>query len=174
MKRLISALLVVMAAPLLAADVRVTPLVRDGRVWVSFGLSEGFTREVREAVLTGLPIPFTYDVELRRSVPFWPDRTLTTATIAVSVTYDTLTRRHQLARTLDGRVEANRVTEDEAEVRGWPTGLDSIRVFATSDLESNTEYDVRVRARTQPHDCWFLWPWDGGLVSANAPFTFIS
>lgn len=166
-----------MTAPLAAAalawpDVRVTPLVREGRVWVSCRLAEGFTPEVREAVLTGLPITFTYVIELRRSVPFWPDRTLRSATIAVSVAYDTLTRRHQLGRTLDGRVEANKVTEDEAEVKRWLTGLEAVPLFATSDLEANTEYYVRVRARTQPHDSWFFWPWDRGLVS-NANFTFI-
>ena len=161
------------AATLVAADVRVTPLVRDGRVWVSFGLADGFTAEVREAVLSGLPITFTYDIELRRSVPFWPDRTLTTTSIALSDQYDNLTRRHQLARTLDGRVEANKVTEDEAEVRRWLTGLESVQLFATSALEANTEYYVRVRARTQPNDSLFRWPWERGLATANANFTFI-
>ena len=161
------------AATLVAADVRVTPLVRDGRVWVSFGLADGFTAEVREAILSGLPITFTYDIELRRSVPFWPDRTLTTASIALSDKYDNLTRSHQLARTLDGRVEANKVTEDEADVRRWLTGLDAVQLFATSALEANTEYYVRIRARTQPNDSMFRWPWDRGLASANANFTFI-
>ena len=156
-----------------AADVRVTPLVRDGRVWVSFGLADGFTDGVREAILSGLSITFSYDIELRRSVPFWPDRTLKMTTIAVSVKYDSLTRRYQLARTLDGRVEANKVTEDEDEVRRWLTGLDSVQLFATAGLEANTEYYVRVRARTQPNDSWFRWPWDRGLVSATANFTFI-
>lgn len=165
--------LVLGSATLAAADVRVTPVVRDGKVWVSFGLADGFTAEVRDAILSGLPITFAYDIELRRGVPFWPDRTLTITTIAVTVKYDNLTRRHQLARTVDGRVEANKVTEDEAEVRRWLTGLDAIQLFATADLEANTEYYVRVRARTQPNNSWFRWPWDRGLVSANANFTFI-
>lgn len=174
MKRLFCYVCLVLGgATLAAADVRVTPVVRDGKVWVSFGLADGFTAEVRKAILSGLPITFAYNIELRRSVPFWPDQTLTIRTIAASVKYDSLTRRHQLARTLDGRVEANRVTEDEAEVGRWLTGLDAIQILATSDLEANTDYYVRVRARTQPNDSWFRWPWDRGLVSANANFTFI-
>ena len=160
-------------ATLVAADVRVTPIVRAGRVWVSFGLADGFTPDVRDAILSGLPITFTYDIELRRSVPFWPDRTLTTTSIALSDQYDSLTRRHHLARTLDGRVEANTVTEDEAEVRRWLTGLEAVQLFATSALEANTEYYVRVRARTQPNDSLFRWPWERGLATANANFTFI-
>lgn len=164
---------VLLATRLAAADVRVTPLVREGRVWVSFGVEDGLTAELRQAVLSGLPVTFTYDVELCRGVAFWPDRVLNTVTIAMTVTFDTLTRRHSLARTFDGRIEANRVTEDEAEVRRWLVGLDSVPLFPTSPLEANTEYYVRVRARTKPHDSVIFWPWDRGLVSTNANFTFI-
>ena len=170
----LSVLLAASAAPLVAADVvRVTSLARDGRVWVSFELSDGYTPEVRDAVHSGLPTTFTYAIEIRRSVPFWPDHTLAATTIAVTVTYDTLTRRHQLSRALDGHIDANRVTEDETDVQRWLTVFDRLPLFATSNLEANTEYYVRVRAQTQPHDSWFLWPLDRGLVSANANFTFI-
>ena len=162
------------AAPLVAAGpVRVLSLARDGKVWISFELAEGYTPEVREAIHSGLPITFTYDVDMRRNVPFWPDRALASATIAVSVTYDNLTRRHSLSGSLDGRIEGTRVTEDEGEVRRWLTALDRLPLFDTKDLEANTEYYVRVRARTQPRDAWFFWPWDRGLVSSNASFTFI-
>ena len=176
MKRslLLGVLLATLTAPLTAADiVRVNSLARDGKVWVSFELADGFTPDVRDAIHSGLPTTFTYDIEMRRSVPFWPDRTLASATIAVSVTYDNLTRRHSLSRSFDGRIEGNRVTEDETEVRRWLTAFDRLPLFATADLEANTEYYVRVRAQTQPHDSWFFWPWDRGLVSANASFTFI-
>jgi hypothetical protein len=170
----LSVLLAALTAPLVAADVvRVTSVARDGKVWVSFELSGAFTPEVQDAIHSGLPTTFTYDVDLRRDVPLWPDRTLASATIAVTVTYDTLTRRHQLSRTLNGHIEANRVTEDEDEVRHWLTVFDRLPLFATSDLEANTEYYLRVRVQTQPHDSWFFWPWDRSLASANSSFTFI-
>jgi uncharacterized protein DUF4390 len=156
-----------------AADVRVTPLVREGRVWVSFGVADGLTPDLRQAVFSGLPVTFTYDIDLRRGVAFWPDRVIKTVTIAITVTFDTLTRRHALVRTFDGRIEATKSTEDEAEVRRWLTGLDAVPLFPTSDLEANTEYYVRVRARTKPQDSIIFWPWDSGLVSTNANFTFI-
>jgi hypothetical protein len=91
----------------------------------------------------------------------------------VTVIYDNLMRRHQLSRTLNGHVESTGVTENEADVRRWLTVFDRLPLFATSDLEANTEYYVRVRAETQPHDSWFLWPWDRGLASAHSSFTFI-
>ena len=169
-----SAFLAAFAATLVAADVvRVTPLARDGKVWVSFELTDAFTAEVRDAIHSGLPTTFTYDIDLRRNVPFWPDRTLASAEIVVTVTYDNLTRRHQLSRTLSGHVEASLVSEDEADVRRWLTVFERLPLFETSALEPNTEYYVRVRAKTQPRDSLFFWPWDRGLVSANSNFTFI-
>jgi hypothetical protein len=160
-------------AVLSAADgLRVMPLVRDGRVLVSFELADGFTPEVYEAIHSGLPTTFAYEIELRRSVPFWIDRTLAAATVASSVKFDNLTRRHQLGRTLDGRMEESRVTEDEGEVRPWMTRFERVPLFRTTGLEANVEYYVRVRARTRPRDAWFFWPWDRG-AAASASFTFI-
>jgi hypothetical protein len=164
---------VALAIGLSAADVRVTPLARDGRVWVTFELADGFTAEVRDAIKSGLSTRFTYDVELRRSVPFWPDRTLEAVTIAVSVTFDNLTRRHQLSRMLDGRMDASRVTEDQEDVRRWLTLFEREPLFQTGGLEPNTEYYVRVRAHTQPHDSLFFWPWGRSAISGNANFTFL-
>ena len=70
--------------------------------------------------------------------------------------------RPALTRTVDGRIEATKSTADEAEVRRWLTALETV-----------SEYYVRVRARTRPHDSMIFWPWDSGLVSTNANFTFI-
>lgn len=162
-----------LATGLAAADVRVTPLARDGRVWVTFELADGLTPDVRDAIKSGLPTTFTYDVELRRSVPFWPDRRLKTLTIAVSVTFDNLTRRHQLSRMLDGRMEASRVTEAQEDVRRWLTLFERVPLFQTGGLEPNVEYYVRVHAHTQPHDSLFFWPWGRSAISGNANFTFI-
>ena len=85
---------------------RVVPLVRDDHVLVSFELAGGLTDEVRDAIQSGLRTTFTYTVELRLDVPAWVDRTISTATVAASVTYDNLTRTHEVVRMLDGRVEA--------------------------------------------------------------------
>ncbi len=166
------AIVILLVARLAAADVRATPVVREGRVWVALGLPEGLTPELRQAVLSGLPVTFTYDIEMRRGVPFWPDRTLSAMTIAVTVTYDSLTRLFSLARTFDGRIEATKVSKDEEEVRRWLTALESVPMFPTSYLEAHTEYYVRVRARTKPHHSAIFWPWDRGLVT-NTNFTFI-
>lgn len=164
-----------MGATLLAAvTIRVTPLARDGQLLVSFELAEGFTDEVRAAIHSGLATTFTYDIELRRGVPFWVDRAIASATVEASVRYDNLTRRHQLSRTVNGRIEPNAiVTENEDVVRRWLTTFERLPLFSTTDLETNDEYYVRVRVRTRPRTSWALLPWGGGAASGEAKFTFI-
>ena len=67
--------------------IQVTPLARDGRVYVSFKLAEGLTEEVSEAIHSGLTITFSYDVDLKRSAAVWIDRTIASSTVAASVKY---------------------------------------------------------------------------------------
>jgi hypothetical protein len=156
-----------------AEPIRVMPLPRDGQVYVSFELAGGVTDEIRETIRSGLPTSFAYDFELRRDTALWVDRTIAMATVVATVQYDNLTRRHQLSRVIDGRVEAALVTEDPAEVVRWLTKFDRVPLFRTADLEPNAEYYVRVRARTTPRNAAFVWPWQGTDVAGLAKFTFL-
>ncbi len=46
-------------------DLSVTPIARDGQVFVSFELSDGLTSDVQDAIQSGLATTFSYEVELR-------------------------------------------------------------------------------------------------------------
>jgi hypothetical protein len=154
-----------------AADLTVTPSARDGQVVVSFDLSDGFTPEVRDAIQSGLATTFSYDVDLRRAAALF-DRTVASVAISAIVRFDNLTRRYQMSRTVDGRVDDARPTEDPDAVRAWMMHFERIPLAATTTLEADGEYYVRIRARTRPHDAWFPWPW-AGTTFGQAKFTFI-
>jgi hypothetical protein len=153
------------------ADLAVTPIARDGQVVVSFELTDGFTPDVRDAIQSGLSTTFSYELDLRRGAAMF-DRTVASVRITANVRFDNLTRRYQMSRTVDGRVEDARATEDLDAVLAWMTHFERIPLSATAALEANGEYYVRVRARTRPHDAWFVWPW-GGTALGLAKFTFI-
>jgi len=157
-----------------ADDIQVVELTRDGAVYVSFTFTNGFTDDMREALRSGLQTAITYDIELRREVPVWFDRALTSVTVTASAQYDNLTRQHQLSRTIGGRSEEPRVTDDEERVRQWLTSVERLRLFKTSGLEANAEYYIQVRARSKPRTNWFFfWPFDRGTATGYARFTFI-
>ena len=152
-------------------DLTVMPIARDGQVVVSFDLSDGYTADVRDAIQSGLSTTFSYEVDLRRGSTLL-DRTVASVTITAVVRFDNLTRRYQMSRTVDGRVEDARPTEDQNAVRAWMTHFERIPLSTTAALETNGEYYVRVRAHTRPHSAWFFWPW-GGTALGQAKFTFI-
>jgi hypothetical protein len=169
------ALLLTLTGTALNADgSRLTPLVRDGELLVSFVLEDGFTDDVRAVIKSGLRTTFVYTVELRMVVPGWIDRTIATTTVSQSAEYDNLTRRHTLQRTIDGRVDpmASRIVEEERVVREHMTTFTRLALFRNTKLEPNRDYYVRVRARAYPSNGSFLWPWSTGLL-AQAKFTFI-
>lgn len=169
-----------MALALLAATVslqaqealRIVPLVRDDRVLVTFELADGFTDDVRAAILSGLKTTFTYTVDLRLDVPVWTDRTIGSAVVANSVAYDNLTRRHTIVRMIDGRMDQSLVTEDEGTVKAWMTSFKQLPLFRTMMLLPNRDYYVRVNAVARPTNGSILWPWGAG-TSAQAKFTFL-
>jgi hypothetical protein len=157
-----------------SADLQVKALAKDGRVLVSFTLSNGFTTELQAAIRSGLAATITYEIELRRGGTLWFDRTIATTTVTATARYDNLTRQHQLSRTVDGRGEEPRLTENEEQVREWMTVFRQLPVFDTRQLEANAEYYVRVRARTRPRVNWLLfWPWEHGAPTGEARFTLI-
>lgn len=156
-----------------AQSLRVTPVVRDGQVLVSFEVDDAFSPELWDAIHSGLPTSFTYDVELRRSTPLWVDRTIGTARVAATVKFDNLTRRYQVALLQDGRVEQARALEDRAEVLEALTVFQRLPLFGTRRLEPNAEYYVRVQVRTRPRNARFPLPWDRDGVFGSATFTFL-
>lgn len=155
-------------------DIVVRSLPREGRILVSFTLRAGFTDELRDAIRSGLPASISYDVFLRRGTVLWFDRTIAHATVTASVRFDNLTRQHQLSRTIDGRGEEPRMTEDEEVVRAWLTDFKLLPLFTTTGLEPNGEYYVKVGARTRPRVNRFLfWPWEQDVATGSHRFTFV-
>jgi hypothetical protein len=174
----LSAVVVLLAAavvrPAWAQTVQVTPLQRDGQVLVSFSLSGGFDEDVRATIRSGLTTSFTYRVDLRREVTLWLDRTLASAEVTASVRFDNLTRRYQVSRSVNGRLETTpQVTDNEEVVRALMTSFDKLALFSTEALEANAEYYLRVRVQTSPRSAWFLWPWGRHDATGRATFTFI-
>lgn len=154
-----------------AATLRIVPIVRGDSVIFSAELTDPFTSEVRETIAGGVLTTFTYEVQLRMDVPAWVDRTIATAVVITSDRYDTLTRLHNLSRTIDGRVDGALVTDNGASARQWLASLKGIPLCRTSMLDSHRDYYVRITARVRPSGASLL-GWTS-IVTTQAKFTFI-
>ena len=150
---------------------RIVPLVRDEQVIVSVDLQNGYTDEVRQVINGGVRTTFTYDVDLKMIVPAWVDRTIATVVVTSVDHYDTLTRKHNLSRTVDGRLVGADMTENEAAAKKWLTSLENLTLCRTSRLDPHREYYVRISARVRPPGATLL-GWANGVTNL-AKFTFV-
>jgi hypothetical protein len=151
MRKYAFALVIALAATVLTrADesLRITPIVRENKLFVSFELEGADSDAMRDAIASGLKTTFTYDLELRTAA--WIDRTIATTSVAMSDQYDNLTRRHTLSRLIDGRVEEVMVTEDQAVVAAWLTKWNRVPVYDATKLDPARDYYVRVTSRARP------------------------
>jgi hypothetical protein len=157
----------------MAHDIRVKPLVADGRISASFNAPAAFGDDAQAVVRSGLLLTFTYVIELRRPATVWFDRTLALVTASATVKLDTLTAVYQVSKLVDGSVVWSDRTADEAQVRAWMTSFDAIALQPGEPLQPNAEYYVRVRLQTSPRRFFSAWPWgrDDGL--GRGAFTFI-
>jgi hypothetical protein len=167
-----SVVAVLLAVASVAADsVRIVPGFDERQVWVKFEMPDAYSPDVRETISSGLRTTFTYDVELRMLVPAWVDRVIATRTVVMTDEYDNLTRRHILTRMVDGRIEDALETDDEAEVKRWLTAVYRLPLCATTKLERNRDYYVRVTGRQRPQRSFPL-GW-AARVTGQAKFTFV-
>lgn len=150
---------------------RIVPLVRAEQVIVSIDLDNGYTDEVRQVINGGVRTTFTYDVDLKMIVPAWVDRTIATAVITTTDHYDTLTRVHNLTRSVDGRVVEVLATENEATAKKFLTSLNGLPLCRTTLLDRHREYYVRISAHVRPPGATLL-GWANGVTNL-AKFTFV-
>ena len=155
-----------------AEDLRIVPLVRGNEVLISIEMPDAYSPELQESIFSGLQTTLTYDVELRLEVSFWTDRTVMSAVVSSTNRYDSLTGRHNLVRTVDGRVVEAIVTQDEDVVREWLTTQSRLPLFETDLLEPNRDYYVRVSAQGSPQTGSLL-SRVTDAVTSQVPCTFI-
>ena len=153
-----------------AADaIRITPIMRDNKVIVSFELTDAYDAAIRQSIASGLRTTFSYDIALR--VVAWVDRTIATTVVSTSDQFDNLTRQHRLARTVDGRVEDALVTDDESIAREWLTTWKRLELCDTKKLDASRDYYVRVSARAKPTSGSLI-GW-AASITGQSKFTFI-
>ncbi len=131
-------------------------------LFLSFSLDGAFSDETREEIATGLPVTFTYYLELARRRPLWFDKTLARKTIATTVTYDTLTHQYRLSKRVNDEVAESAVAVNEADMMRWMTHLERVRLADPTLLDGPLDdaLYVRVKSRLRKKFILFFIPWN--------------
>jgi len=157
-------------------EVKVTPVVSEGRVLATCAAPTAWTADSRELVRGGVVLTHAFDVELRRPSSLWMDALLARTRVESQVKFDTLTGSFQVSRMRDGRLLESNRSGQEHGVREWMPTFQRIQLDPTEPLEPNAEYYVRVRLFASPRrnvSLWTLWPFSRDAASGRATFTFI-
>jgi hypothetical protein len=153
---------------------QVAPLARGSEVLVSFKLAQEPNEEIRSAIHSGLTVSLVYKIDLRRSSAVWFDRTIASTVVTATVRFDNLTRKYDVRRAVDGRIDKADSKDREDEAWAWLTDqFERMPLFRSESLEQNAEYYVRIRAHTTPRIMSFVWPWQADDVVGLAKFTFM-
>jgi hypothetical protein len=155
-------------------EISVKPVVTtDGRLLVTIAAAGAFDADARTILASGLPLTFTYTLELRRPSTMWFDQTVITVSLSASAKYDALTRTYQVSQSRDGQVVRSKTIEQDADVRTWLTTFENLALAPAAPLVPNGEYYIRVRLRKDLQGRFSLWPFRGDDASGRASFTFI-
>ncbi|MEC7641813.1 MAG: DUF4390 domain-containing protein [Nitrospinota bacterium] len=117
-------------------------------------LVNGFSKNILEAINNGIPMTFTYTVELWRTSPLWIDNLVDHNTISNTVQYDSLKKAYRLSSVGRG-VKRKVITHDINRLRQLMLRLKDIPVASMRRLDEDQQYYVRVKADLETDRFWF-------------------
>jgi len=123
-------------------------------------IKNGFTREMIEGVRNGIPVTFTFHIELEKTVKNWPDTTLAEMTIEHTLTFDALKEEYRvsLPELRNGTLDTDSVDKAIDAM----SELNGLRIINRNELEPDAAYALHVQAtlaeKTLPLNMHYLVP----------------
>lgn len=110
-----------------------------------FGMLEnGFTDEMLQGLHSGLPIHFSFFVELNHAAQGWENGVLSSMTTEHIISYDTLKETYNVEIEESGKRFFNFETLPQAQKAA--NEISGLKVIALTELQPDTSYTLRLRA----------------------------
>lgn len=157
MKKLI--LIVIFAAWALPASLFAdTAVITDLKVTrppltVSFNVKDAFSKNIEEAVRSGLPTSFNFIIELNRVNRVLPDEKVGRWEFRHTVKYDSLRNEYEIV--LDEKPGKPVRTSDFDEMKGVMAACSGV-IVAPAHLTPGSLYELRIKAAMDPLELPFL------------------
>ena len=120
---------------------------------LSFKLENSFPAEMKEVILNGTPITFTFFVVLREIKDFWPDRKIVDIKIDHLLKYNVLKKEFVIKRSWE--IDEVSITKSFVEAQHLMAVISSLKILPFSWLENGSRYQIAIKAE---------------LSKANLPF----
>ncbi len=123
------------------SDIIITTSATDLLLFAT--VKNSFTPEMEEGVKNGIPISFSFQVELDQVRDFWPDSTLVEKEVVHRLTYDSLKEEYSVEL---GEKHRTEVTRSLARAKQLMAELNGLTVIARKKLIPDASYILRIKA----------------------------
>ena len=117
-------------------------------------LIDGFTEKITEAIESGVPMGFTFEIELRKENTAWIDSLVSSNTIRHKIQFDPLKRAYRFSET-GKNVRRKVITRKMSRYQKLMLTLKDIPIAPLFRLNPDEKYYVRVKADLETDRFWF-------------------
>jgi hypothetical protein len=111
---------------------------------VYLNVEGAFSEKIREAILSGVPVSFSFFITLNRVRNLWMDKQIADITITHRIKYDSLKKEFTVTRSWENGKPV--VTPSFEEARNLMAEVDSLKVVPLGELEKGKHYQMRAKA----------------------------
>jgi hypothetical protein len=132
----------------MAKDAKLTHIIvtntRDDLL-VYLSVEGAFTRNMEDAINSGVPASFSYFVNLYRTRGIWFDKKLVDLTITHTIKYNSLKKEYTVTRSWDSSSPA--VVRSFDAAKKLMAEIDSLKVIPLKQLKKGSQYQIQAKAK---------------------------
>ena len=117
---------------------------KNKNLTLSFKLKNAFSEEMKEVILNGTSITFSFFVELRQIKDFWIDKKIVDIKIDHMLKYNVLKKEFVIERSWE--IDEVLITESFLEAQNLMTAIKSIKILPFNWLEDGNRYQIAIKA----------------------------
>lgn len=111
---------------------------------VYLNVEGAFSDKINEAILSGVPVSFSFFINLDRTRDLWIDKEITEIRVIHRIKYDSLKKEFTIRRSWENGKPL--VTQSFEEAQKLMAEVDSLKVVPLSSLEKGRQYQIRAKA----------------------------
>jgi hypothetical protein len=111
---------------------------------INLNVEGAFTDKMKSAVLSGVPITFSFFIDLFKARNYWADKKIVEQKITHSMKYHTLKKEFLIQRSWESGKSIT--TGSFTEAQQLMTQINGLRIIQLNELIKGSQYQIRIKA----------------------------
>jgi len=117
---------------------------KNENLTLSFKLEDAFSEQMKEVILSGTSITFTFFVVFREVKDFWVDKKIIDIKIDHMMKYNVLKKEFVIKRSWE--IDEVLITESFVEAQNLMAAISSLKILPYNWLENGNRYQIAIKA----------------------------